>query len=395
MKAAPLFSSESVTSGHPDKVCDQIADGILDAALEYDPKTRSAVEVMATTNRVIVAGELSTTAELDVEQIVRRTVERIGYTQEGMGFDARTLQVMDILDQQSPDIAQSVDRSIEAREESSGDLLSLQGAGDQGLMFGYACDDTPVLMPLPIYVAHRLASQLEQVRRTEMSGLRPDGKTQVTVRMENERPVSLDTIVVSTQHDDALSLEDIREGVKTLVVDPVLKQVGQRFDISEAKLLINPSGRFVVGGPAGDTGVTGRKLIVDTYGGFARHGGGAFSGKDASKVDRSGAYATRWIAKNIVAAGLARRCEVQVSYAIGRAEPVGLHINTFGTGCVSDDQLLSALGRVFDLRPAAIIETLRLNEPGFTAVSAYGHFGREGVTWEDTSKADELRSVLG
>ena len=395
MKAAPLFSSESVTSGHPDKVCDQIADGILDAALAQDPKTRSAVEVMATTNRVIVAGELSTTADLDIEQIVRSTIAQIGYTHEGVGFDSRTLQVMNILDHQSPDIAQSVERSMEAREEASADQLSLQGAGDQGLMFGYACDDTSALMPVPIYTAHQLASRLEHVRRTEMPGLRPDGKTQVTVRMENERPVSLETIVVSTQHEDALSLGEIREGVKRLVIDPVLGQIQERFDTSDVQLLINPSGRFVVGGPAGDTGVTGRKLIVDTYGGFARHGGGAFSGKDASKVDRSAAYATRWIAKNVVAAGLARRCEVQVSYAIGRAEPVGLHIDTFGSGSVSDAKLQSAVEQVFDLRPAALIEALKLNQPGFQAVAAYGHFGREGVTWEDTSKVDELLSILG
>ncbi|MDO5034086.1 MAG: methionine adenosyltransferase [Actinomycetaceae bacterium] len=391
----PLFSSESVTSGHPDKVCDQISDAILDAALAQDPKTHAAVEVLATTNRVIVAGELSTTADLDIDQITRDMIREIGYTDPDIGFDADSVEITNIMDQQSADIAQSVERSLEAREEDSEDALSAQGAGDQGLMFGYATNETPRFMPLPIHVAHTLAVKLEEVRRSSMPGLRPDGKTQVTVRIEDDRPVAIDTVVVSTQHVAELSLGEIREGVKELIVDPVLAELAEQYDTSNTRLLINPSGRFVVGGPAGDTGLTGRKLIVDTYGGFARHGGGAFSGKDASKVDRSAAYATRWIAKTVVAAGLADRCEVQVSYAIGRAEPVGLRIDTFGTGKVSDVELQKAVNQVFDLRPAAIIQNLKLTKPGFKEVAAYGHFGRLGVTWEDTSLADDLIAAIG
>ncbi|MDO5048352.1 MAG: methionine adenosyltransferase [Actinomycetaceae bacterium] len=394
MKQSRLFSSESVTSGHPDKVCDQISDAILDAALEQDPKTRAAVETLTTTDRVIVAGEATTTADLDIEQIVRDTVARIGYTEPGVGFDAETLQVQPMIDQQSPDIAQSVDRSFEMREESSEDKLSAQGAGDQGLMFGFACTDTPELMPLPIAAAHELARSLEKVRRTQMPQLRPDGKTQVSVRFEQKRPVSIETVLVSTQHSEDISLEEIREGVSQLVIKPVMDRLGESFDTSSTNLLINPSGRFVVGGPAGDTGVTGRKIIVDTYGGFSRHGGGAFSGKDASKVDRSASYAMRWIAKNVVAAGLATHCEVQVSYAIGRAEPVGLYVDTFGTGVVPDAELQRVIGEVFDLRPAAIIRDLHLTEPIFEPTAAYGHFGRDEFTWEQTDRVDELKSAL-
>lgn len=395
MYEAPLFSSESVTSGHPDKVCDQIADAVLDAALLEDRNARTAVEVMATTGRVIVAGEITTSAQIDIDSIVRETVREIGYTDPEEGFDADTLEVLDFVGQQSADIAQSVDRSMEAREEDSSDALSAQGAGDQGMMFGYACDSTDMLMPLPIHTANELAKRLEKVRRTEMPQLRPDGKTQVSVRMENEVPVAIDTVVVSTQHSADISLAAIREGVKELVIDPVLAELEGNYDTSSVKLLINPSGRFVIGGPAGDTGMTGRKLIVDTYGGMARHGGGALSGKDASKVDRSAAYATRWIAKNVVAAGLAKRCEVQVSYAIGRAEPVGLYIDTFGTGKVSDKHLQEAVAEVFDLRPAAIIKHLRLTEPGFKATAAYGHFGRNRFSWEDTSRAQQLLAAIG
>jgi S-adenosylmethionine synthetase len=389
-----LFSSESVTSGHPDKVCDRIADSILDAALAQDRASRVAVEVMSTTNRVIVAGEMTTTAKIDVDQIVRDSVRDIGYTEPGTGFDADSLQVVQIVDKQSPDIAQSVGHSLEYREESSEDQLSAQGAGDQGIMFGYACNDTPTFMPLPIATAHELARKLEEVRRTEMPLLRPDGKTQVSVRFDGRRPVSIDTIVVSTQHAESLTLNEIREGVAELVIKPVLSTLGENYDTASTKLLINPSGRFVIGGPAGDTGVTGRKIIVDTYGGSARHGGGAFSGKDASKVDRSASYALRWIAKNVVAGGLAEHCELQVSYAIGRAEPVGLFVDTYGTGVVPDVELQRAIGKVFDLRPAAIIRDLKLTDPGFQPTSAYGHFGRDQFTWEQVNRVDELKAAI-
>lgn len=394
MQENRLFSSESVTSGHPDKVCDRISDAILDAALEQDRASRAAVEVMSTTDRVIVSGEMTTNADLDIDQIVRDTVRKIGYTEPGIGFDADSLQVQQIVDKQSPDIAQSVDQSLEAREESSEDKLSAQGAGDQGLMFGFACTDTPTLMPLPIAAAHDFARRLEEVRRTEIPALRPDGKTQVSVRFEDQRPVSIETVVVSTQHADSLSLDEIREGVAELVVKPVLNDLEETVDTSSTNLLINPSGRFVFGGPAGDTGLTGRKIIVDTYGGFARHGGGAFSGKDASKVDRSASYALRWIAKNLVAAGLATHCEVQVSYAIGRAEPVGLFVDTFGTGVVPDVELQATISQVFDLRPAAIIRDLKLTEPGFEPTAAYGHFGREQFTWEELNRVEDLKSAI-
>ncbi|EEH63372.1 methionine adenosyltransferase [Gleimia coleocanis DSM 15436] len=395
MKSSRLFSSESVTSGHPDKVCDQISDAVLDAALSVDPMSRVAVETLVTTDKVIVAGEVTCAGDFDVDQIVRDTVRKIGYVHPGEGFDADSVEVTSLIHTQSPDIAQSVDRSQETREENSVDEISMQGAGDQGIMFGFACDDTPELMPLPISLAHKLAFQLEQVRTGLVPEFRPDGKTQVTLAYENGRPVALDTVVVSTQHAESISLAQIREAVQELVIDPVLAESAQGLDTHDTRFLINPSGRFVQGGPCADTGVTGRKLIVDTYGGFARHGGGAFSGKDATKVDRSASYALRWIAKNIVAAGLAAKAELQVSYAIGRAEPVGLWIDTFGTEKVSNEALTKAVLEVFDLRPSAIIRDLQLRTPGFAATAAYGHFGREGFTWEDTSRAQQLAALVG
>lgn len=386
-----LFTSESVTSGHPDKVCDQISDAILDSALRQDPNSRVAVETLATTQRVIVAGEMTSTAELDIDAIVRRTVRDIGYTEPGIGFDADSLEVLAMLDQQSPDIAQSVQQSLEAREEDSTDPHSAQGAGDQGLMFGYATDETPEYMPVPISLAHRLARQVEYVRRTDIPQLRPDGKTQVTVTIADGEAVGIDTVVISTQHDENMSLRDIRQGIGELVVTPVLAGLDARISTSDTRVLINPSGRFVAGGPSADTGVTGRKIIVDTYGGYARHGGGAFSGKDASKVDRSASYALRWIAKNVVAAGLAQRCEIQASYAIGRAEPVGLWVETFGTGNVGEDTLIDAIRSEFDLRPSAITEQLSLTRPVFQQTAAYGHFGRPDFSWEQLTHVEQLR----
>lgn len=386
-----LFTSESVTSGHPDKVCDQISDAILDSALQQDPDSRVAVETLATTQRVIVAGEMTSLAELDIDSIVRRTVRNIGYTQSGTGFDAESLEVIAILDQQSPDIARSVSQSLEVREEDSRDPHSVQGAGDQGLMFGYATDETPEYMPVPISVAHRLARQIEYARRTQIPELRPDGKTQVTVEILDDEVAAIDTVVISTQHDASMCLGDIREGIHELVVSPVLAEINSRIATDGTRILINPSGRFVEGGPSADTGVTGRKIIVDTYGGWARHGGGAFSGKDSSKVDRSASYALRWIAKNIVAAGLARRCEIQASYAIGRAEPVGLWVETFGTGRVDNAILIDAIRSEFDLRPSAITEQLALTQPVFQPTAAYGHFGRSDFAWEQLTHVDQLR----
>lgn len=394
MTHSRLFTSESVTAGHPDKVCDQISDAILDAALTVDSSSRVAVETLATTNRVIVAGEMTCPTDLDIDRIVRRTIEKIGYVEPGCGFDAQTVDVSVILDRQSPDIAQSVARSLEAREESSRDPHSNQGAGDQGLMFGYATNETPEYMPVPISLAHRLAKQLAQTRKTEMPALRPDGKTQVTVRIAHDVVTAIDTIVVSSQHSEDISLSEIREGIIDLVIAPVLTEVSETIDTGGTTLLVNPSGRFVEGGPSADTGLTGRKIIVDTYGGVARHGGGAFSGKDASKVDRSASYALRWIAKNIVAAQLAAKCEIQASYAIGRAEPVGLWIETYGTATVPEDRLHEAVRSVFDLRPSVITEALALTEPGFEPTAAYGHFGRDGFAWEQLNRVDELRAFL-
>lgn len=393
-----LFTSESVTEGHPDKICDQISDAILDAILEQDPQARVAVETMVTTGLVHVAGEVTTSAYVEIPQIVRQVVKGIGYTSSAIGFDGDSCGISVSIGQQSPDIAAGVDKAIEVREDTSDlDPLDAQGAGDQGLMFGYASDDTPTLLPLPIWLAHRLAERLTLVRKEEVvPGLRPDGKTQVTIGYDGDRAVRLDTVVLSTQHDPDVQLETtLRPAISELVVTPVLAQLD--LDISDYRLLVNPTGTFVVGGPQGDAGLTGRKIIVDSYGGIARHGGGAFSGKDPSKVDRSAAYAMRWVAKNIVAAGLARRCEVQVAYAIGKANPVGLYVETFGTETVPVARLTAAIREVFDLRPAAIVRDLDLLRPIYRKTAAYGHFGRElpEFTWERTDRVADLQSAVG
>jgi len=392
-----LFTSESVTEGHPDKICDQISDAILDAILEQDATARVAVETMVTTGLVHVAGEVTTSAYVEIPQIVREVVRGIGYTSSHIGFDGDSCGVSVSIGQQSPDIAAGVDKAIEVRQDDRDlDPLDLQGAGDQGLMFGYASDETPSLLPLPIWLAHRLSERLAQVRKDgTLAGLRPDGKTQVTVGYDGDRPVALDTVVLSTQHEPDLSAAGLAAQVGEVVVAPVLADLD--IDTSAHRLLVNPTGQFVIGGPQGDAGLTGRKIIVDTYGGMARHGGGAFSGKDPSKVDRSAAYALRWVAKNVVAAGLARRCEVQVAYAIGKAHPVGLYVETFGTGTVPDERLTSAIREVFDLRPAAIIRDLDLLRPVYRRTAAYGHFGRElpEFTWERTDRTAELLSAVG
>ena len=392
-----LFTSESVTEGHPDKVCDRISDAILDALLEQDPHARVAVETMVTTGLVHVAGEVTTSAYVEIPHVVRNEIRRIGYTSSRIGFDGSSCGVSLSIGQQSPDIAGGVDKSLEVRDEGIGeDPRDAQGAGDQGLMFGYACDETPDLMPAPIWLAHRLARRLAEVRhRGIVEGLRPDGKTQVTLGYEGERPVSLGTVVVSTQHDEDLTAAQVTSAVREHVVAPVLADCGLDLDMRDTEILVNPSGRFVIGGPAGDAGLTGRKIIVDTYGGMARHGGGAFSGKDPSKVDRSAAYAMRWVAKHVVAAQLARRCEVQVAYAIGRAHPVGLYVDTFGTGVVEDAAIARAVREVFDLRPLGMIEDLDLLRPIYRSTAAYGHFGREGFTWETTPRTEELRAHAG
>ncbi len=393
-----LFTSESVTEGHPDKICDQISDAILDAILEQDPSARVAVETMVTTGLVHVAGEVTTSAYVEIPQVVREVVRGIGYTSSHIGFDGDSCGVSVSIGQQSPDIAQGVDKALEVRVDS-GDLdpLDLQGAGDQGLMFGYASDDTPSLLPLPIWLAHRLAERLAAVRKEGVvPGLRPDGKTQVTIGYDGDRAVRLDTVVLSTQHDPDVHLETtLAPAIADLVVKPVVADLD--LDASDFRLLVNPTGTFVVGGPQGDAGLTGRKIIVDTYGGMARHGGGAFSGKDPSKVDRSAAYAMRWVAKNVVAAGLARRCEVQVAYAIGKAHPVGLYVETFGTGTVPVGRLTAAIREVFDLRPAAIIRDLDLLRPIYQQTAAYGHFGRElaDFTWERADRTADLISAVG
>ncbi len=398
MVSSRLFTSESVTEGHPDKVCDQISDAILDAMLTQDRAARVAVETMVTTGLVHVAGEVTTSAYVEIPQVVRQVVREIGYTSSRIGFDGDSCGVAVSIGQQSPDIAQGVDKALEARDDTADfDPYDLQGAGDQGLMFGYACDETPDLMPLPVWTSHRLAERLAAVRRSgEVPGLRPDGKTQVTVEYDGDRPVRVAAVVVSTQHDPHVELTaTLAPAVREAVVEPVLGRLD--LDTSSYELFVNPTGLFVVGGPQGDAGLTGRKIIVDTYGGSARHGGGAFSGKDPSKVDRSAAYALRWVAKNVVAAGLARRCEVQVAYAIGRAHPVGLYVDTFGTGQASDDALAAAIGQVFDLRPAAIIADLDLLRPIYRPTAAYGHFGRsdERFTWEQTNRVDALRAAVG
>jgi S-adenosylmethionine synthetase len=391
-----LFTSESVTEGHPDKIADQISDAILDSLLEQDPKSRVAVETLITTGQVHVAGEVTTNGYADVMNIVRDTVLEIGYDSSDKGFDGNSCGVSISIGQQSPDIAQGVNDAFESRVSSSTDPLDLQGAGDQGLMFGYACSDTPELMPLPISLAHRLSQQLARVRKDgTLAYLRPDGKTQVTIEYSGDKPIALNTIVISSQHAGEIDLEkQLSPEVKKFVIDPIIKDLD--LDISNVKVLINPTGRFVIGGPMGDAGLTGRKIIVDSYGGMARHGGGAFSGKDPSKVDRSAAYAMRWVAKNVIAAGLAERCEVQVAYAIGKAQPVGLFIETFGTEKVSLEKISKAVGEVFDLRPAAIIRDLNLLRPIYSKTAAYGHFGRElpEFTWEKTDRASALKSLV-
>ena len=396
--AARLFTSESVTEGHPDKVCDRISDAILDAILEQDPSARVAVETMATTGQVHVAGEVTTEAYVEIPQIVRDEISRIGYTSSEVGFDGRSCGVSISIGQQSPDIAQGVDKSEETRTGEAGDPLDAQGAGDQGLMFGYACTDTPTLMPLPIHLAHRLAERLTAVRKEGViPELGPDGKTQVTVGYEGDRPVTLDAVVVSSQHDRDLDQDYLARAVRAHVIDPVLAAHAPDLGgpAGGTKVYVNPTGKFEVGGPMGDAGLTGRKIIVDTYGGMSRHGGGAFSGKDPSKVDRSAAYAMRWVAKNVVAAGLASRCEVQVAYAIGRAHPMGLYVETFGTETVDVPRISAAIREVFDLRPAAIVRDLDLLRPIYRLTSAYGHFGRElpEFTWERTDRVDALRTA--
>jgi len=399
-----LFTSESVTEGHPDKICDAISDTILDELLRQDPNSRVAVETMVTTGQVHVAGEVTTSAYADIPTLVRETVLRIGYDSSAKGFDGGSCGVNVAIGAQSPDIAQGVDTAYETRTHEAGEsrgaddaTISLQGAGDQGLMFGYACTDTPELMPLPIALAHRLARGLATVRKSgAVPYLRPDGKTQVTIEYVGDRPVRLDTVVVSSQHAENIHLEQLLAvDVKEQVVEPELASLD--IDVSGYRLLVNPTGRFVIGGPMGDAGLTGRKIIVDTYGGMARHGGGAFSGKDPSKVDRSAAYAMRWVAKNAVAAGLADRIEVQVAYAIGKASPVGLFVETFGTEQVDPTKIADAIRQVFDLRPAAIIRDLDLKRPIYAQTAAYGHFGRTDVDlpWENTGRASDLKSVLG
>lgn len=378
-----LFTSESVTEGHPDKICDKISDAILDEMLRQDPMSRVACETFATTGIITVMGEVTTEAYVDIQDVVRRTVEEIGYDRAKYGFDCHTCAVMTSIHEQSPDIALGVDRCAEAKEGTMTDDLDT-GAGDQGLMFGYACDETPELMPLPISLAHKLARRLTDVRKNgTLPYLRPDGKTQVTVEYDDDRPVRIDTVVVSGQHSAETELAEIREDIIREVINPVIP--ADMMD-AETKIYVNPTGRFVIGGPAGDTGLTGRKIIVDTYGGYARHGGGAFSGKDPTKVDRSASYAARYLAKNVVKAGLARRCEVQIAYAIGVAKPVSVMVDTEGTGVVSDEKLGQALTELVDLRPAAIIRRFDLRRPIYTPLAAYGHMGREDlmVPWENT-----------
>ncbi|HGF7553677.1 MULTISPECIES: methionine adenosyltransferase [Enterococcus] len=390
-----LFTSESVSEGHPDKIADQISDAILDAILEQDPTARVACETSVTTGLVLVFGEISTTAYVDIQKVVRETIKEIGYTRAKFGFDGDTAAVLVAIDEQSPDIAQGVDEALEIRDEDKKDVLDEIGAGDQGLMFGFAVDETPELMPLPIALSHRLVRHLADLRKSnELTYLRPDAKSQVTVEYDDQgQPERVDTIVISTQHDDAVDNETIRHDVIEKVVKEVIP--AELLD-DQTKYYINPTGRFVIGGPQGDAGLTGRKIIVDTYGGYARHGGGAFSGKDATKVDRSASYAARYIAKNIVAAGLARKAEVQLAYAIGVAQPVSISINTFGTGTVPEEELIAAVRENFDLRPAGIIEMLDLRRPIYKQTAAYGHFGRTDVDlpWEHTDKVDALKASL-
>jgi S-adenosylmethionine synthetase len=395
MSELRLFTSESVTEGHPDKICDQISDAILDAMLEQDPNSRVAVETMVTTGLVHVAGEVTTEGYVEIPRIVRETVQKIGYTSSDIGFDGASCGVSISIGQQSPDIAQGVDTGFETREGGSADRFDSQGAGDQGIMFGYATNETKTLMPTAIHISHRLSERLSAVRKSgEVSFLRPDGKTQVTVGYEGTVPKTIEAVVLSTQHNPGVTHAEIVEAMRDSVINPILEQTG--LDFSGVKLFINPTGKFEVGGPMGDAGLTGRKIIVDTYGGASRHGGGAFSGKDPSKVDRSAAYALRHVAKNVVAAGLADRVEVQVAYAIGVARPVGLYVETFGTGKVADEAIVAAINEVFDLRPKAIIESLQLLRPIYSKTAAYGHFGRElpEFTWEAIDRADALRAAV-
>jgi S-adenosylmethionine synthetase len=391
--AKHLFTSESVTKGHPDKVCDSISDAVLDAIIKEDPMARVACETFCTTGVVTVMGEITTTAKVDIPAIVRKTVCDIGYNHPSQGFDGNTCAVLTAIDKQSPDIAMGVDRSLELKGGEE-DAYNLNGAGDQGMMFGFACDETPELMPLPISLAHKLAKQLTLVREDKTLGyLCPDGKTQVTVEYEDDTPIRVEAIVVSSQHSADVELETLRADILEKVIKPIIP--ANLLD-DNTKIFINPTGRFVIGGPQGDTGLTGRKIIVDTYGGYSRHGGGAFSGKDPTKVDRSAAYAARYVAKNIVAAGLAKKCEVQLAYAIGVAKPVSVMVDTFGTGKVDSEKLSAAVNKIFDLRPAAIIDNFNMRTPIYSGLSALGHLGREelGVKWELTDKADALKKEL-
>ncbi len=387
-----LFTSESVTEGHPDKICDQISDAVLDAILEQDPYGRVACETAVTTGMVMVMGEISTHCYVDIPKIAREVIREIGYDRAKYGFDCDTCGVITSIDEQSCDIAMGVDQGLEAKEEDSKEEDN--GAGDQGMMFGYACDDTPELMPMPISLAHKLAKRLAEVRKNgTLPYLRPDGKTQVTIEYENDVPVAVETVVISNQHSPEVEMEQIREDIKKYVIDPIIPAELMN---DSTKIYINPTGRFVIGGPQGDSGLTGRKIIVDTYGGMGRHGGGAFSGKDPTKVDRSAAYAARYVAQNIVAAKLAKRCEVQLAYAIGVAKPVSINVNTFGTGKVADEVLEQAVEQVFDLRPTQIIKTLDLRRPIYRKLAAYGHMGREdlGVNWEKTDRAEALLAAV-
>ena len=388
-----FFTSESVTEGHPDKICDQISDAVLDAIIETDPMARVACETAVTTGLVMIMGEITTNCYVDIAKIARNKIREIGYDRAKYGFDCDTCSVLTSIDEQSPDIALGVDKSLEAKKGEAEEFDT--GAGDQGMMFGYACDETKELMPLPISLAHKLSLKLSEVRKNgTLTYLRPDGKTQVTVEYENDIPKRIDTIVVSTQHSEEVQSEKIKEDIIKHVINPV---VDKNLLDENTKYLVNPTGKFVVGGPQGDTGLTGRKIIVDTYGGYARHGGGAFSGKDPTKVDRSAAYAARYVAKNIVAASLAKKCEVQLAYAIGVASPVSILIDTFGTSDIDNEKLVAAVNEVFDLRPAAIIKNLDLRKPIYSKTASYGHFGREdmGFSWEKTDKVDELRAKLG
>ncbi len=385
-----LFTSESVTEGHPDKVCDQISDAILDSILAVDPESRVACETVTTTGMVLVMGEVTTSATLDIPAIVRKTVKDIGYVNPECGFDYRSCSVLVTLDKQSADIALGVDSSIE--HKSNGEMYDRIGAGDQGMMFGYACNETEELMPMPIMLAHKLSAKLTEVRKEGLVDyLRPDGKSQVTIEYDGDKVKRVDTVVLSTQHSDSVSIETLRSDLKELVICKVIP--AELMD-SDTKILINPTGRFVIGGPHGDSGLTGRKIIVDTYGGYAPHGGGAFSGKDPTKVDRSAAYYARYVAKNIVASGLADKCEIQLAYAIGKAQPVSILVNTFGTGKIADDVLVAALPKIFDFRPKAIIDALNLTNPQYQKTASYGHFGRACFSWEKTDKVAELKRLI-